>query len=127
MKQKLLNIASAIAAFLTPVQGMIGTAVSLVIIDLITGVIAAKKRGEKITSSGFKGTAGKLCIYLLTIILSFVTQKYLTGEGVPLTNIVGTWIGVTEFFSIMENMNSISGGSMLKSLLEKLNSFKQKP
>ena len=49
----------SIAAIFAPIQGLLGATAFMVISDLVTGVMAAKKRGEKITSSGLRRTDRK--------------------------------------------------------------------
>lgn len=110
----------ALIAVFAPAQAMIFTSMALVLIDLVTGVWAAKKRGEIITSSGLSRTVAKLLVYESAILLAFVTQTYLTGNTIPVANIVAGFVGITELLSCLENLNGISGTDLLKSLLEKL-------
>ena len=105
-----------------PIQAAIITVFVLIMADLVTGVYAAWKSEELITSSGLRRTITKLCVYEAALLLGFLTQTYLTGPYVPVSTIVSTFIGVTELKSVIENLNSISGGSLLASLVSKLGS-----
>lgn len=122
MKQTIINAALAIAAIFAPIQKMIATVIVLVLFDLVTGIIASKKQGIPITSAGVRRTITKLFVFLAALCLGFLTQQHLTGESIPVSNIVASLIGLTELLSCMENLNIIGGGDLLKSVLEKLNS-----
>lgn len=114
-------ITATIAVF-APIQTVLLTAMVLLTADLITGVLAAYKRGEKISSAGFGRTIAKAFVFQAVIMLGFLTETYLTGASIPVCKIITSYIGLTELTSIVENMNSISGGSLLKALLAKLSS-----
>jgi phage-related holin len=120
MAQHLKVLALAILAVFAPAQAMILSSVALVVMDLITGVAAARKRSETITSAGLSRTVAKLLVYETAILLAFLTQTYLTGATIPVANIVAGFVGITELLSCMENLNDISGNNLLKALLEKL-------
>ncbi len=105
---------------LTPIKAMAITAISLVFLDLLFGLAAAIKKKDPITSSGIKRTPLKLLVYISSIIVSFIMQKYLMGDAVPLTNMVGTLIAVTEGKSIGESLDIINGGPFLSAIIQKL-------
>lgn len=94
----------------------------LVLVDMVSGITAAKKLKNPITSAGLRRTLVKLLVYEAVILLAFLTTQYLTGPEVPLTNIAAGYFGLTEFLSIVENLNIISGNDLLKALLDKLGS-----
>jgi predicted transcriptional regulator len=98
------------------------TALVLILADLATGVMAARKRKEKITSAGIRRTVSKILVYETAIALAFLAQTYMTGETVPVCNIVTGLIGMTEFLSVLENLNSISGKNLLKTMIDKVGS-----
>lgn len=118
----LKTLAISILAVFAPIQATMVTVLVLVIADLITGLLAAKKSKDPITSAGLRRTIIKIFLYQGAIILAFLTQKYLTGETIPVSNIVAGFIGLTELTSVVENMNIISGKSLFKALLSKLDS-----
>jgi len=125
MKYWLFRLGLALAAIFAPIQGMLMACLCLVAFDLITGIAAAHKRKEQIKSAGLKQTVLKLFIYELVIAFSFIAQHYLMSDALPIVNIVTGYIGVTEFLSIVENLNSVSGNNLLKALLERLSQTKQ--
>lgn len=122
MLAKLKIIGLSILAVFAPIRAIMATAMFLVIIDLITGLWAAKKRGESITSAGFNRTIVKTLVYQSAIMIGFLTEQYLTGDMAPVSKIITSYIGLTECLSVIENINTISGGSILKSLIDKLGS-----
>lgn len=125
MRVSLIKLLLAMTAVFAPVQGMITACFVLIAVDLITGLTAARKQKLPITSSGLRRTLVKLFVYEAAIMLGFVAQQYLTGPSIPITNIIGGYVGLTELLSSIENLNVISGTDLLKALLEKLNQTKQ--
>lgn len=124
MKNWLLKLTLASLAVLAPAKGMILTCFCLIVADLITGLLAAKRSKEPITSRGFRRTTVKLFVYESAIILGYLTQTYLTGDSIPVASIIAGFIGITELLSVLENLNIISNNNLLKALLEKLNQSK---
>lgn len=120
MKQALIRVLMALLAVFAPIQDALLVVMLLTILDLITGLIAARKRGEKITSSGLKRTIIKTCVYETTVMLAFLTETHLVGDLIPLVKICTAYIGITELKSVLENLDSISGMSLLKTLVKKL-------
>jgi hypothetical protein len=107
-------------AFLAPIKFMATIVLALVIIDLKNVVYAAFKRGEKITSAAMRKSVSKLIVYQLALLSAFLVQ-FLTGiTSIPVVNLVASFIGFTEFFSIFENLNSISGTNLFKNLMKTL-------
>lgn len=112
----------ALLSILAPIKAAMITALVLVIADTVTGIIAARQRKEPLTSAEFRRAVSKLVIYQACMILGFLTETYLTGDMVPVSKICCAFVGITEIKSIIENLNSISGGSLLANLISKLNS-----
>ena len=87
------------------------------VIDYVTGLIAAKHRGEKITS--FKGGWGivkKIMMWLLVAVGSIVDYILLTmGQTLHLNVSVGSavalivifWLMANELISILENIDEV--------------------
>lgn len=122
MKQWIINLVLASLALLAPAKSMLLTCLVLILADLVTGLLAAWKTKEPITSAGIRRTVVKLFVYELAIILAYITQKYLLLDSIPASNIVAGAIGLAEMVSCMENLNRISGTDLLKSLISKLGS-----
>ncbi len=112
----------ATVAVLAPLRAQLSAAFCLVMLDLITGVWAAVKRGEKITSSGLGRTVAKVVVYQGALLTAFLAQTFLIGDALPALALVSSFIGVTELTSVLENLSTISGKDILKVLISKLSS-----
>jgi phage-related holin len=80
----------------------------LVFADAVTGVVAAKKRGERITSRGFFRTVQKIVVYMVAI-LACEGVRLVFVPGIPVTYTAAAAISVTELKSILENTRTVSG------------------
>lgn len=107
----------ACLAVFTPIKAVLLATLALVFFDTATGVYAAHKRKEPITSSGLKRTVGKLTLYESSLCMAFLAQHYLIGEDFPVCKLVSAMVGLVELKSILENLDSISGSSMFQSIL----------
>lgn len=113
------SIIVAIASYFTPVGAVVAVIFGFVIMDLITGVWAAKKRKEKIRSHTMRNSVTKLLCYLIVILLAFVLQKeIITFSWFAATNIAAGLICLAEFKSVVENMGDITGNSVFKKIFE---------
>lgn len=122
MKDWLQSLFVSSMAFLLPIKLVIITAGVLIFTDLITGIFAAKKRGERITSAALSRTIAKLAVYQTVIITGYMLQMNLLSNVVPVINIVGGVIGMVEFKSIIENANTILGTDIFKEVMARLSS-----
>lgn len=113
----------SILAVFAPIKGVIITAMVLILADLITGILAARKKGESITSAGLRRTVTKVAVYLAAICLGFLVEKYMLSDLLPVSKIVSALIGAVEAKSIFENLDVLNGSSIFKSLIEKLGSI----
>lgn len=91
-------------------------------VDLVTGCIAAKKRGETLKSSGFRRTTTKLAVYLTAIIVGFLVEKYMLGDFLAVSKLVAGIISIVETKSLMENLDQINGSPLFKGLIKRLGS-----
>jgi hypothetical protein len=112
---------SVVAIFLPAKELFIATGI-LIVADLVTGLMAARKTGKPITSAGLRRTVSKFLIYNIAVGCAFLVQKHLMGDLVPVSNIVSSAIGLAELKSILENADKINGGSILKNIIQKLGS-----
>lgn len=126
MLAKLKILAWSVLAVFAPVKMALITALVLVFSDLILGILAARKRGDAITSAGLGRTIVKLSVYEAAILLGFLAETYLTGAIVPVCKIITGYIGLAEATSVIENLNELSGGSLFKGLIAKLGSQNDK-
>lgn len=115
---------SVIAVF-APVHAVMFTVGFLIFADLITGIIAAHKRGEKITSAGVRRTISKMVVFQLAIMSAFLIETYIS-VGVPITKLAAATIALTELLSVMENVESVYGSPIFKSIIKKIGSDNDK-
>lgn len=122
MKSYLSNLAISAMAALAPIKPVMITVGVLIVSDLITGIWAAHKRGEPITSAALGRTISKMVVYQTAVITGFLLQRYLLGDALPIVNVIGGVIGMVEFKSFIENANCIVDGDVFKEILKKLGS-----
>lgn len=127
MKNYLEVTILALLAVFAPIKAILITTLVLVIADLITGIVAAYKRKEPITSTGLKQSVLKGLVYEAAICLGYVAEHFLIGDLLPVTKIIGALIGMTELLSCVENLNSINGSPVFGILIGKLNQALQSP
>lgn len=106
-----------ILSFLLPVKGMVFAVGFLIFADTFTGMYAAAKRKEKITSTRMSDIIPKSIGYLIFIIAAFVMQ-YITGDTIPLMSIASGIVGSIEFYSIVENVSSITKTDLVARIKE---------
>jgi hypothetical protein len=105
---------------------MITAVAVLVALDMVCGIWAAYKRGEKITSAQMRHSVTKIIIYELALIVAFIAETYLLSDFIPITRIIAAAIGSSELKSLYENMSEISGDDLLKLAISKLSASEHK-
>lgn len=119
----LKHITAATVAVLAPIKMMLLGVGFLIVADLVTGIWAALKAKEKISSAVMRRTVSKMVVYQLAIISAFVLEAHIMGiTDLTITKIVASAIGMVELKSILENTNKISGVDVFKSFINKLGS-----
>lgn len=109
-KAALLLIFGTFWQFLSPIGDFIFLIIFLLIADLITGIMAAKKRGELISSSGFRRTFQKVVVYALSIIVAeYIRIVMFKDLQINVAYPIAILIVITEFKSISENTLTITG------------------
>lgn len=98
------------------------------VLDLMTGIRAAYKRGEQITSSGLNHSINKSLSYFslicVSVILQYISQNVLELNLGYLTTIVISFLLSREMLSIMENIQVL--GFRVPGIIKKgLNIFDQ--
>lgn len=117
----LLKLSLIIIFFFAPLQGLLLTLLFLIVLDLITGLWAAKKTKNKITSARLSRTATKILVYFFTItIVNIVSKHIMIGSDLPITEMISSFIILTEFQSILENVYRISKQNVLILIIDKL-------
>ena len=128
VKAFFVAVGSAISSFLGILFIPVLLMVSCNVIDYITGIIAAPKRGEKISSTiGLQGIIKKVCMWLLVVVgviidelISYAVNTI--GWDIPFTFVVAcivcVWLICNELLSILENLKDI--GVPLPAFLAKI-------
>lgn len=108
-----------LVAFFAPIiSAMIAVGI-LIVIDTIMGVIGAKKTGDPVTSKKLGRVLTKTLVYQLLIISSHIVQTYLFPI-LPLVSITLGFLAITEFLSVSENFQKITGKQFIKYIKEYL-------
>jgi phage-related holin len=113
----LYGITGWAASFLVPTGPFLGIVIFLVFSDFVTGVRAAVKRGERLSSKGFRRTVEKILLYFIAILASEGMHRVFM-PGVPITYMTALAIAVTEFKSNIENIETVTGVQIWASIKE---------
>ena len=114
-------------AVLAPIKAILLVTGFLIFADLLSGVIAAKKRGETISSGGLRRTITKCLVYNLAVISGFLVEKYMLADIIPISKLISGVISLVELKSILENLNSINGTDIFKTVISSLGSKNDAP
>ena len=95
-------------SFFLPIKHFLIFTIFVVFADTVTGIMAAKKRGEPITSKGLYRTSQKVVVYFVGIMI-FEGAKNTFSLPVNITYMVAFTIATTELYSISENIKSMTG------------------
>lgn len=117
----------AALALLAPAHPLLIAALVLTAIDCLTGIMAARKRGERIRSAGLRRTVSKSAVYVLAIIVGFIAETWLLGGVLPVSKLIAGAIGIVECKSCLENLDVVNGGSLFATIVGKLGSANDKP
>lgn len=108
-----------VMSFILPIQDFLILTSALVVIDLATGVMAAKRRGDEIRSRSLMRTTVKLLLYYCAILATEGVQTVF-AEKIPLTYITAFTIAVTELKSILENVDAGTGSGLTSTIINRL-------
>jgi phage-related holin len=119
----MMKIVAMLFLFLTPIKEVMLAVAFLIIADAITGIWAAKKKGEKFSSNKFFDSIVKLIFYLVLIMISRMTELYLISH-LPLVQLSIYFIVFYEFSSFLENVGVITGRDIFSWFKTTLSSLK---
>lgn len=106
-----------IFSFFLPIKHFLIFTIFVVIADTITGIKAAKKEGQKITSKGLYRTSEKILVYFTSIMI-FHGAQLTFGIPLPIVYFASSIIAGTELFSIAENVKRITGVNLATIILK---------
>lgn len=112
--------AAWLVSFMSPLWPFLIFTVCLVVADFYTGVRAAMKRGDKITSRGFFRLVEKILMYYIAILAS-EGMHHVFGLPSQLSYVTAFAIALTEFKSNIENIETVTGVSVLTTINKFLN------
>ena len=95
-------------SFFFPIKHFLIFTIFVVFADTVTGIMAARKRNEAITSKGLYRTSQKVVVYFVGIMI-FHGASITFGLPSQIVYSVSFLISFTELYSISENIKSITG------------------
>ena len=115
----------AVLSFITPIAPFFWLAVGLVVLDTITGMTAARRRKEKISSKGFARLLSKIVVYMASIVACHGVEMVLNVPNV--TYLAVGAIAFTELMSVLENTRVVSGANIAGVVGGLLSKFQKVP
>ena len=97
-----------IASFFIPIKGFLIFTIFVVFADMGTGIMAAKKEGQKINSRGLYRTIEKIIVYFCAILI-FEGARNTFSLPFNITYMAAFLIATVELYSISENIKRITG------------------
>ena len=97
-----------IFSFFIPIKGFLIFTIFVVFADMGTGIMAAKKEGQKINSKGLYRTIEKIVVYFCAILI-FEGAKNTFSLPFNITYMTAFLIAAVELTSISENIKRITG------------------
>ena len=115
----------AALSFISPIAPFFWLAIGLVVLDTVTGIIAAQKRKEKINSRGFARLLSKIVVYMAAIVGCHGVEIVLKAPNV--TYLAVGAIALTELMSVLENTRVVSGANVAGVVGGLLSKFQKVP
>jgi phage-related holin len=104
----LYGLLGMLGAFIMPIVPFLGLAGALIVLDTITGIRAAKRRGEKLNSKKASRIIDKTLTYGSSIIACYSVELVLKLPDSVTYFAVGA-IAFTELMSVLENTRVVTG------------------
>ena len=102
------EIAAFLVVFVADIEAALLAILFLILADTFTGIWSSVKKNQYISSRRAGRILSKLILYPLAVIVSKVTQEYLSPE-IPWVQVTAGIIAVVEIKSIFENMSTVLG------------------
>ena len=97
-----------IFSFFIPIKGFLIFTIFVVFADMGTGILAAKKEGQKINSRGLYRTIEKIIVYFCAILI-FEGARNTFSLPFNIIYMAAFLIATVELYSISENIKRITG------------------
>lgn len=127
VKRIAVDACLVLVAVFAPAESAMITVMVLPLADLALALLCVKRAKQPLTSAGLKRTVAKILMYEAATALAFMTEQFLTGPAVPAMRLVTGLIGLTELKSCLEHLDSLSGGSLFKTIVDRLSPASLKP
>lgn len=113
------GITGAFVGFIAPLPLLVFWLFMFVITDMITGMLAAKSRGETLSSKKMKKTISKMTCYMVVVLLA----RAINVHVLPFVEMYACYIAsgiicFVELFSILENMYTVTGNQVFRLLTQ---------
>lgn len=108
MREFLLTAGLAALAYFSPLYEMFIVLMLFVLADLVTGIVASRKRGIPRSSRRLRKSTAKLVNYIMAMILAFAAERAFGVEWFVAHRAIGAFICAVEMLSILENMAVIT-------------------
>lgn len=115
----LASLLGAMTSFLWPIKNFILFIIVLILFDLYSGTRAAIKRKEVLSSKGYARSVEKFSLYSIGI-LSGYGMEIVFELVLPVTYVCAFLIALSEVKSIFENIETVTGIPLWKTLKSKL-------
>ena len=113
------GLMGAVMSFMAPIQVFIIWMLIFVGVDLVSGILAAKKRGEKLESKKLRATINKMTWYFMFIVLAQGLDIHVVPWiDMHLASMVSAIICGVELYSVLENAYSITGNRVFYMLTQ---------
>jgi uncharacterized membrane protein len=103
-------------SFFFPIKHFLIFTIFVVFADTVTGIMAARKRNEPITSKGLYRTSQKVVVYFVGIMI-FHGASVTFSLPSQIVYSISFLIAFTELYSISENIKSITGVNLATTIL----------
>lgn len=112
-------LASTYLQYIFPIQNFLIGIFILVMLDLYTGIKAAKKREEVINSKGLRKSVIKIRDYFIAILAANTLQEIWLA-ALPVVYTVSLYIAIVEFRSNLENISILTDTNLVEKVFERL-------
>lgn len=119
-------ILASFVAFFSPIFPLGFTAIFLIFVDTLTGMLASKKRQEPIVSRKFSRSIYKLLLYSIFLLILYSLEVVLFASIFPIAKIGFGIILMTELFSVCENLDTIFDTKTFKGIFDIIKSLFKK-
>lgn len=118
-----VTLGMSLLAVFAPLQKMMFALLFLVTADFLTGIWAAYQTRTPVTSRRLARTIVKTFVYLTTVCVVHIANKFLLSAGdfaLPLDSLIISFIALTELKSIFENLHKVQKQPFLQFLIDRI-------